>query len=161
MSITFPIIPLDVPLPVSENTTVSPPVVRSFPFASLARSVMVVVDPDTTVDDDTVTIDWDRDTAPGTTMIIGNAEVTAFPLIVANTVLGVPAVVPVNKALYVPLPLSVTLPIVPLEVPAPVNEKATVSPPVVRSFPFASLARSVMVVVVPDATIDGGTVTID
>ena len=65
-------------------------------------------------------------------MIVGNVDVAEPPPIVAEIVLVVPAVVPVNVALYVPLPLSVTLPIVPFEVPPPVNEKATISPPVVR-----------------------------
>ena len=71
-------------------------------------------------------------------MIVGDAEITKLPPIVAETVLAVPAVVPVNVALYVPLPLSVTLPKAPLEVPPPVRENATASPPVVRLFPASS-----------------------
>ena len=122
---------------------------------------MVAVDPDATVDGKIVTIDCDSDTAPAVTVVVGKVEVTELPPIVAETVLAVPAIVPVNVALYVPLPLSVTLPIIPLEVPPPVNEKATVSPPVVRSFPIASRPRSVIVAVDPDPTVDGETETID
>ena len=84
---------------------------------------MVAVDPDATVDGKIVTIDCDSDTAPAVTVVVGKVEVTELPPIVAETVLAVPAIVPVNVALYVPLPLSVTLPIVPFKVPTPVNEK--------------------------------------
>ena len=94
-------------------------------------------------------------------MIVGDAEVTALPPIVAETVLAVPAVVPVNVASYVPLTLSVTFPIVPLEVPPPDSENATASPPVLRLFPAPSFAWSVIVPVDPDATVDGKIVTID
>ena len=68
-------------------------------------------------------------------MIAGKVEVTALPAILAETVLAVPAIVPVNVALYVPLLLSMALPIVPLEVPAPVNENITATPPISRLFP--------------------------
>ena len=122
---------------------------------------MVAVDPDATVEVDNVTADCDSDTAPAVTVIVGNADVTALPPIVAETVLAVPAVVPVKMALYVPLLLSVTLPIVPLEVPPPVNEKTIVSPPVVRLLPAPSFVWSVMVAVDPDATVDAEIVTID
>jgi hypothetical protein len=94
-------------------------------------------------------------------VIVGNVDATALPPIVANTVFAVPAIVPVNVAPYVPLPLSHTFPIVPLEVPPPVNEKATVSPPVVRLLPAPSFAWSVMVDVEPEATVGGEIVTID
>lgn len=50
-------------------------------------------------------------------MIVVEAEVMALPPIVAVMVVAVPAVVPVNVAVYVPLPLSVVDPILPLEVP--------------------------------------------
>ena len=94
-------------------------------------------------------------------MIVGRADVTALPPIDAEIVLAVPDVVPANAALYVPLPLSVRPPIVPLEVPPPVNEKATVSPPDVRLLPAPSFAWSVIVAVEPEATVDGEIVTRD
>ena len=106
-------------------------------------------------------MDCDIDTAPAITVIVGEADVTALPPSVALMVLGVPAVEAVKRAVYVPFPLSVTSPIVPLEVPPPVNENATVSPPVVRSFPFASLVRRVIAVTAPDPTVDGEIVMMD
>ena len=123
--------------------------------------MIVAVDPDTMVDGEILTVDRDKDTAPAITVTVGSVEVTALPPIVAETVVAVPAVVPVNVALYVPFPLSFTLPIVPLEVPPPVSEKATVSPPVVKSLPAPSFAWSVIVAVDPDAIVDGEIVTTD
>ena len=81
---------------------------------------------------------------------------------VAPIVIGVPASIPVNVAVYVPSPLSVVLPIVPVLAPSPVEVlKATVSPVVFRLRPAASLAWSVSMAVEPDATVDLEVVTED
>ena len=95
------------------------------------------------------------------TVIVGEAEVTALPPIVAETVLAVPAVVPVNVALYVPFPLSVTFPNVPPEVPPPDSKNTIASPPVVRLFPAPSFAWSVIIAADPDLIDDGATVMMD
>ena len=65
----------------------------------------MVVPPDAIGDGDTVTVDCERLTAPGTTVTVGNVEVTAcrrLPPIVAVIVL-LPSMVAVNVAVYVPL----------------------------------------------------------
>src|SRR5262245_58321847 len=86
--------------------------------------------------------------APGVIVIVGAVVVTGWPSIVAVTVF-VPAVVPVNTAVYVPSPLSVTVPNVPCAVPAP-RPNVTVEPPTVTGLPLESLVVSVTVVVDPD-----------
>src|SRR5262249_31948309 len=71
-----------------------------------------------------------------------------------------PAVVPVNVAVYVPFPLSVT----PLNVPCPVpppRANATVRPPVVSWVPAAFRAVRVTVAVLPTGTDDGALATVD
>ena len=73
-------------------------------------------------------------------MIVAEEDVTALPPSVALMVLGVPAVEAVKRAAYVPSPLSVTLPIEPLEDPPIASENAIVNPPVVRLLPEPSLA---------------------
>ena len=61
--------------------------------------VSVVCAPDTTVALPTLTTDCARSAVvPGVTVIVGSADVTAFPPIVAVIVRAVPAVVPVKVA---------------------------------------------------------------
>ena len=64
----------------------------------------VFVEPDGTLDEDTVTVDCESETDPAVTVIVGKVEVTALPPIVLVMVVAVPAVVPVNCAVYVPSP---------------------------------------------------------
>lgn len=93
------------------------------------------------------------------TIIVGEAEVTELPPIVAEIVLAVPAPVPVKVELYVPFPLSVVGPIVAVAVP-PELEKTTVSPPEVMLFPLESLAVSVKVEVPPTTIVAALTVIV-
>jgi hypothetical protein len=129
-----------------ENTTVAPPEVRSVPAASLACRVSVTCAPETTVGLDTLTRDVAVDAAPGVTVMVGRVEVTGAALIVAPMVVAVPANTLVNVAVYVPSPLSVVPPIVPVLVP-PLLPNTTVSPPAVRLLPAESRACSVSVTV--------------
>jgi hypothetical protein len=160
LSVVALIVPVLVP-PLARNTTVRPPAIRLFPLASLAWSWRITVPPDATVPAETDTVDWLRETTVlGVTVIVGGVEVTAAPSIVETTVLGVPAVTAVKVAVYVPLPLSVVAPIVPVLVP-PLPANTTVRPPVVKLFPLASLAWSRSVTVPPDATVPAETDTVD
>jgi hypothetical protein len=52
----------------------------------------------------TETVDVAAEMGPTVTAIVGAVVVTAFPLIVAPSVRGVPAWAPVNVAEYCPLP---------------------------------------------------------
>src|SRR5687768_9698525 len=100
---------------------------------------------------------------PGVTVTVGIVVVTADPLSVAEIDRAVPAVVPVNTALYVPFALSVTAPNVPALVPPPDPERlnATFAPPVVRFAPAASLACSSTVAVLPDRMLADETEIVD
>ena len=60
--------------------------------------VKVDVKPATIAEDETVSCDWARETAPGVTVIVGSALVIALPAMVAEIVLAVPDVVPVKLA---------------------------------------------------------------
>ena len=148
MSVVAEIAPSLVPAPLV-NTTVSPPVVRALLAASRTVSVSVADAPETTLADDTVTVDCASDAAPGVTVIVGSVDVTAPPPMVAPIVRAVPAVLAVNVAVYAPFPLSEVAAIVPSLVPAPIV-KTTESPPVVNTFPDPSRAVSVKVTVPPD-----------
>ena len=161
LSVVDPIVPVLVPAPVVLKATTNPPVVRLLPAASFACRVKVAVAPDTTVPLEVVTNDCAVVAGPGVTVMVGKVDVTATPPIVALIVFAVPASTPVNVAVYVPFPLSVVDPIVPVLVPAPVVLKTTVEPPVVRSFPAASLAWSVNVAVDPETTVASEVVTTD
>src|SRR5262249_6776485 len=112
------------------------------------------VPPDPTVPLETETTDVAAEIAPGVTVIVGAAEATGAPPIVARTLVAVPARTPVNVAVYVPLPLSVAGDgaIVPVLLP-PVTLKTTVAPPVVMLLPPASLPCSVSVTAPPDGTV--------
>src|SRR5439155_859046 len=144
-------VPLLVPPP-WVNTTVSPPAGRLFPAPSLAWSVSVAVAPDTTVLLAVVPVHAGWAAFPCVTVFVASTDVTGFPPMVAPMVVAVPAVPPVNVAVYVPLLLSVVPPIVPVLVP-PVWVNTTVSPPAVRLFPAASLACSGSVGVHPDTPV--------
>lgn len=97
MSLTELIVPLPpVPLPRAKATD-KPPLVSSFPFASLACRVIVVTPPNCTLPSERLIVDFARLTGPGVTTIVGGVEVTAEPLIVAVIVLP-PARTPVNMA---------------------------------------------------------------
>src|SRR5262245_55540883 len=110
--------------------------------------------------DDSVMLDWASVNAPGVTVIVGRVDVTGTPPMVAVMVRAVPAVVAVNVAVYVPLPLSEKLVNVPLLVPAP-GPNTTLAPPVVSRLPLASLAVSVTVVELLDCKLERPTETAD
>ena len=160
LSVVAPIVPVLLP-PVRVKTTVRPPLVRLFPTASRAWSVRVSALPDANVALVRVTSEVTGDATPAVTVIVGNVELIAAPPIVALMARAVPANTPVKVAEYVPLPLSVVTPIVPVLVPAPVVEKTTVKPPLVRLFPAASFAWSVSVALVPDAMAPLDVVTVE
>ena len=56
-------------------------------------------------------------TGSASTVMVGKVELMGTPLIVAPMDVAVPAVLPVKVAEYVPSPLSVVVPIVPVLVP--------------------------------------------
>ena len=159
LSLTEPNVPSLVP-PALVNVTVSPPLASRFPAASRAVSVNVSASPDATVLADALTSDCASDTAPGVTVIVGPVDVIAFPLIVAPIVRGVPAVVAVKIAVYVPFALSVVAEMKPSLVPAPVV-KSTASPPEVSTLLWASRAVSVTVVLSPETSDDAAVVTVE
>jgi hypothetical protein len=126
----------------------------------LACSVSVTALPAATVGADALTTDVAVAAGPGFTVTVGSVVDTATPPIVAPMVLGVPARIPVKLAVYVPFALSVVAPTVPVLVP-PEAENTTVDPPVLRLLPAASLACSVSVTALPDATVPLDTLTTD
>src|SRR5690242_13043741 len=148
--------------PVTVNATVDPPVVNALPAASRAVSVSVAVPPAPIVSLDTVTTDVAAEITPGVTVTVGGVEATGAELIVAPTVVAVPARTPVNVAVYVPLPLSVAGDgeIVPVLDP-PATLKTTVAPPAVMLLPPASFPWSVSVTVLPDCTLPFDTVMME
>ena len=159
MSVVAEMVPLLVP-PERVNTTVEPPAVRRFPFASFVVRVRVAVAPEVTVEAEVVTVDCDREIAEGVTVTVGRVLVTAAPPIEALIVVAVPEFVPVKVAVYIPFPLSVVAEMVPLLVP-PERVNTTVEPPVIRKFPFASFVVRVRVAVEPEVTVAEETVTND
>jgi hypothetical protein len=92
--------------------------------------VRVSVDPEATLEADTLTNEFATETGPGFTCTVGKLEVTDSESIVAVMVEAVPDVVPVKVAVYVPLLLSITPDIVPAEEP-PLNPNVTAEPPTV------------------------------
>ena len=94
--------------------------------------------------------------APGLTPIVVE-DVTALPSIVPLTVVDEPESRPVKEAVYVPLPTSVVLEIVPVLVPL-LLVNTTVLPPVVMLLLFASRANSVSVAAVPEFIVDADVV---
>jgi hypothetical protein len=116
--------------------------------------------PEATVPADVVTIDCERETVPGVTVMVGRVDVTLVPPIVDEIVVAVPAVVPVKIAVYVPLLLSVVAEIEPELVP-PDRAKTTVRPPALNWLPLASFAVNVSVTLPPDAVDDVETLTRD
>jgi hypothetical protein len=159
LSVVPEIVPELVP-PLRVKTTVSPPAVNWFPYASLAVNVRVINEPEATEPLETLTTDCDSEYAPGVTVTVGSVELTGVPFIVEVIVVAVPETVPVNVAVYVPLLLSVTAENVPEAVP-PVLENAIDNPPDVRLFPAASFEVSVTVTLEPAPTVPPETLTID
>src|SRR5258705_499785 len=157
-SVVGPTVPPLVPA-VTVNATVDPPIVNALPAASCACSVSVPVPPEPIVSLDTLTTDAAAEIGPPATVTVGGVEATGAELIVAPTVVAVPARTPVNVAVYVPLPLSVAGDgaIVPVLDP-PATLKTTVAPPAVMLFPPPSLPCSVSVTLLPDATLPFDTV---
>ena len=91
-------VPVLVPL-LRVNTTVKPPLVRSFPASSFVRRVSVATAPDANVEADTLTSERPVDAvADGETVMVGGAEVTEVPPMVAWIVVAVPARSPVKVA---------------------------------------------------------------
>jgi hypothetical protein len=144
--------------PASVNRfTVSPPVVRSLPLASLSWTVMVdVLDPLATIDVGlAVMVEVSREAGPGKNVTVA-PSIIGGPLRVPVMV-AVPAVVDeVSVAVYVPSVLSFTGDSTPRLV-----AKTTVSPPVVIGPPTLSWRVTVIVDVLdPSATIDVGVAVI-
>jgi hypothetical protein len=160
LSVTAPIVPSLVPDPFV-NVTVDPPDVSELPAASFAVSVSATTPPTATLAAETDTREVATDAGPGVTVNVGCVVVTADPFSVAEIARAVPATTPVNAALYVPLLLSVTAPIVPVLVPDPASAKATVAPPAGRFTPAASFACRLIVSVEPLATVAALTDTVD
>jgi hypothetical protein len=162
LSVTGPIVPSLVPAPLV-NVTVRPPLVCALPAASLTLTVSVAVPPTVNVVAELSTVLCVADAGPGETVTEGIELVTAAPFSVAANCLGEPAVVPVNVAVYVPLLLSVTPLSVPSLTPEPPVPRliATVAPPDVMFAPPPSLACSVTVTALPDATDVADTDTVD
>ena len=75
---------------------------RLFPAESFACSVRVSFAPAATLSFETVITDFAAVVFPGTTVIVV-VDVASTPPIVARIVVAVPAVSPVNVAVYVPL----------------------------------------------------------
>ena len=96
-SVVGPTLPPLVP-PVTVNATVDPPAVNALPAASRACSVSVAVPPEPIVSLDTVMTDVAAEITPGVTATVGGVEATGAELIVAPTVVAVPARTPVNVA---------------------------------------------------------------
>ena len=138
LSVVAPTDPVDTP-PERENATVLPPVTLALPFASLAVRVNVMVWPDATVEEETVTVEVAADGIPGITITVGKVEVIGVPPIEAAMVVPVPDTAPVKLEVYVPLRLSVTAARDPVLVPPP-ELTVTVAPPVVRALPNESRA---------------------
>ena len=154
-----PKLPLLVPATI-ENVTVAPPVVTAFPFASFTARVTVACEPALKLAMEIETKESFTEAAPGTTVIVGSALVTAVPPAETVTVDGVPARTPVKVALYVPSRLSLTAPKLPSLVP-PATPITTESPPPVRRLPAASRAVRVTVVWPPEATVSAEIATVD
>jgi hypothetical protein len=160
LSVVAPIVPVLAP-PEDPNSTTSPPEVKLLPATSFACRVSVTALPDATVPSETATVEWAVDAGPGVTATVGSGSfVTATPPIVAPIVRAVPATIPVKLAVYVPFKLSVVAPIVPVLVP-PAAVNTTVEPPLVRLLPAGSLACSVSVTALPEATDPLETLTTD
>ena len=157
MSVVEEIVPVLVP-PEVENTTTEPPEVSELLLASFAISHNVTDEPDATEELETVISEFEREMAPGFTVIVGMMVVTVVPPTCAVSVVAVPDVTPVNVAVYVPLLLSVTELKVPVLEP-PVRPNTTLKPVVERLLPAASRARSVTVTVLPEDTVPEDTVT--
>jgi hypothetical protein len=72
--------------------------VRLFPLLSLACRVRVAVEPDAILPFERLTADCASETDPGTTVTVGEVEVTETALMVPVMLVAEPAVVPVKVA---------------------------------------------------------------
>ena len=97
MSVTVPIVPVDVP-PDTPKVTVEPPVVSRLPAASRTVSVKVALLPDATVEGLDDIVDVAVEIAPGVTVIVGKVELIVEPLICAAICFAVPFSTPVKVA---------------------------------------------------------------
>lgn len=98
-------------------------------FASRTVTVSVEVEPEATEVTEAEIDDCAREIGPGFTVTVGKVDDKLEPSIEALKVVAVPAAIPVKVAVYVPLLLSVTTDIAPVELP-PEFEKLTTRPPV-------------------------------
>lgn len=90
-------VPVLVP-PERLNTTVDPPAVRLLLLESRAVKVRVILAPELTVAEDTLTKELAKLIAPGVTVTVGKVEVTETPPMVPVMVVADPAVTPVKLA---------------------------------------------------------------
>ena len=88
-------IPVELPEAIWK-VTLRPPVVRTFPLASLAVKIMEVLDPDASVLDPTTELERESETGPGKTVTGGAAERIDDPLTFTTIEVAVPAVTPVK-----------------------------------------------------------------
>jgi hypothetical protein len=114
--------------------------------------------PDGTGFGNIVRVDPLRRNGPGVTVIVAGLFVIGNPSIVALICRAVPAVVPVNVAVYVPSWLSVMVLIVPALVPLPSSRNVTACPPAMSGEPKTFSVKSVIVTVDPDWIVDAETV---
>ena len=97
MSVVPLIVPVLDPPDLLNSIVALPPVIR-FEFASLAVRVKVAFELDAMVAELTVTTDVAAEMAPGMTVTVGGVDVTGDPPIVAEIVVGLPEIMPVNMA---------------------------------------------------------------
>jgi hypothetical protein len=142
---------------VVDKVTTDPPVVRLFPLASLACTVIKeVLIPSATIEVGVALIvEVTALAVPGVKVTLA-VVVTGVPFIVPVTV-AVPAVVDeANVAVYVPSRLSVTEESVPN-----VDNKVTLAPPIVIAIPLLFFAFTVIIaVLIPFAGIEIGVAVI-
>jgi hypothetical protein len=85
--------------PEREKATVAPPVVRRFPFSSLAVKVRIVLEPETTELAAAETSEVEAEIGPAVTVIVGAVVVTGLSPMVALIVVAVPATIAAKGAL--------------------------------------------------------------
>ena len=113
------IAPLELPLP-SANVTNKPPLVNAMPLAFLTVSVTVTEPVVAAIEAVlTETIDRERLTVPGVTVMVGSVVVTGTPSMMAVIVVAEPGATPTIPASYWPLPWSNVWLMTAAEVPVP------------------------------------------
>ena len=91
-------VPVLVP-PLVPKTTLKPPEVCTFPAASFAVSVTVLVPPEKTLFGETVTSELERETGPGVTvMVVGAGVLVTAPVLIVAPSETFPARIPVKFA---------------------------------------------------------------